>query len=869
MASKKIDSHAIKVALPIEELLLHYGVPTKNDAGRLVASCIFHDDGHVASFKIDTKKMVFKCHAGSCGKGGDIFTIIKLKEGLDFIDACKWIAQTFRIEIPELAAGASKGSARTKVAEYIYKDEAGAVVQVVERWEPGKNGRSKDFIQRIPMDVAIATFGCDVCDAPKGEACGHEKRAAKMNPHQVLYALGSMRERAHETIYIVEGEKVAEALISIGVLATTWVGGAAQKKRWTKEFAAPLAGRKVVVLPDPDEGGRAIADHICFVLRDVASEVRLLDLPQEGPAAKAKAGKADAVEWIADGGTKQALLQLAARAPLAGSDEAWSTTFLKTESGVLRPTVGNALIILGGHAAFRGVFFFDERSLTVHVERPLPWDRNDGRTKYPRQLVDDDAVFGAAWCERNYRTPISSETFGKAIWAMARKNMRNPLGDWLRELHWDNKPRVDSWLVRLAGAKDGQFVRAVSAAWLISAVARALDPGCKVDHVLVLESPQGRSKSSLLRALAGASYFADHLPDLDSKDAALILGQAWIIEFSELEGLTKSEVTKVKAFVTRQQDVFRPPYDRSTIRVPRGCVFSASTNEDTYLRDPTGARRWWPVTVQRIDVNAALAERDQLWAEAVHRYREGEKWWFTDEELIALAFQETSAREQSDPWESRLDELLDGRTLAVTIVECFRLLDVKDVTKMTSTEAKRIGQILRKLGWVRTKRRVPGSAKRTEWCFTSPDADDVNGGGGGGSPPDTGDSGPHEYGTGEPPVYLGDDGTTPEVPPSTAGNTQGTDEEHALSTGVPSVPRVPPGSSRARAPSEEPRAGASPVGVVSTSSPLFKTTGNTGNRGNNSDSSTTNAVPSDVPSEFVPADLGGTDEIIDDAWGDR
>ncbi len=193
---------------------------------------------------------------------------------------------------------------------------------------------------------------------------------------------------------------------------------------------------------------------------------------------------------------------------------------------------------------------------------------------------------------------------------------------------------------------------------MISAVARIMRPGIKADHMLILEGPQGAKKSSALKALAGEEWFTDELAEIGSKDAAQQMRGTWIIEIAELDAISRAEVSRIKAFLTRTIDRYRPPYERYVIAVPRQCVFAGSVNPDTYLRDETGNRRFWPIRCGVIDLDALQSQRDQLWAEAVARYREGAVWWLNEPELIALAKGEQEQRYQGDAWDTRIDRWL-------------------------------------------------------------------------------------------------------------------------------------------------------------------------------------------------------------------
>jgi predicted P-loop ATPase len=177
----------------------------------------------------------------------------------------------------------------------------------------------------------------------------------------------------------------------------------------------------------------------------------------------------------------------------------------------------------------------------------------------------------------------------------------------------DGKQRLDHWLTKYIGAEETPYTHSIGRSALIGAVARIRNPGCKVDTVPIIEGKQGLGKSSAARILFDP-WFSDELADLGGKDAAMQTQGAWLIEISELDAMSRSEVSRIKAFVSRATDRFRPPYGARVIESPRSCVFWGTTNSDTYLKDETGGRRFWPIKAGRIDVNGLAAARDQLWA---------------------------------------------------------------------------------------------------------------------------------------------------------------------------------------------------------------------------------------------------------------
>jgi predicted P-loop ATPase len=245
------------------------------------------------------------------------------------------------------------------------------------------------------------------------------------------------------------------------------------------------------------------------------------------------------------------------------------------------------------------------------------------------------------------------------IAVVAQENRVHPVREYLAALEWDGTKRLDTWLQRYFNAEgSGDYLAAVGACWLVSAVARVEQPGCKADSALVLESRQGARKSSAAACLAiRPQWFADSVGDLRSKDSAIQLAGKWIVELAELSSIRRAEVEAVKSYLSRTHDVFRPPYGRRAVTVSRQCVFVGTTNEAQYLRDRTGNRRYWPIRCADIDLETLERDRDQLWAEALHEYRTGAKWYLS-------AAQETlAAIEQDDRLQHTELDVLVGEFL--------------------------------------------------------------------------------------------------------------------------------------------------------------------------------------------------------------
>jgi hypothetical protein len=325
-----------------------------------------------------------------------------------------------------------------------------------------------------------------------------------------------------------------------------------------------------------------------------------------------------------------------------------------TKDGTPRPIIDNVLTILRhdpnwqGRLGYNG---FSERQMMLRAVPGFPADAGP----FPREWLDTYDTLTAAWMQRN-GVLINSNIAAEAVQAVAREHCFHPVRDYLRSLSWDGTERLPVWLHDYFGALDTSYVRAVSARWLVSAVARVMQPGCQVDHTLLLEGPQGIYKSSGLRAVFGDEWFNDHLSTLGNKDSRQELRGKWCIEISELSALKRAEIEAVKSYLVVRRDFYRKSYGRHAEEVPRQNVFAASTNATCPLADETGNRRFWPVQVSKVSVEEINAVRNQLWAEAYVRFQQGAHWWMDSAELIDAATSEQERRYQEGPRDSAILE---------------------------------------------------------------------------------------------------------------------------------------------------------------------------------------------------------------------
>lgn len=247
---------------------------------------------------------------------------------------------------------------------------------------------------------------------------------------------------------------------------------------------------------------------------------------------------------------------------------------------------------------------------------------------------------------------------------------------------------------------------------MISAIARILGIGEKVDMMVILEGPQGLLKSTAVRTLF-YPWFTDDIEQFGSKDASMQCAGVWCIEVGELDAISKTEASRIKSFISRFNDRFRPPYGKRIIERPRSCIFIGTTNCNDYLKDWTGARRFLPVSVIKIDIEGLQRDRDMLWAEARILYEAGVAWWFTDSETgkaaAAKAELEQEGRFQADPWEplianyleSRLHQPPDYPAYRILIEHVFKNAIGLDEVKWDQAAMNRVARCMKRLGWKR------------------------------------------------------------------------------------------------------------------------------------------------------------------------
>ncbi|MHA6927740.1 VapE domain-containing protein [Ralstonia pseudosolanacearum] len=368
----------------------------------------------------------------------------------------------------------------------------------------------------------------------------------------------------------------------------------------------------------------------------------------------------------------------------------------------------SAIAVMQGHPRFAGRIWYD----TFHQDMFTTWDCDD-----PRPWVDADRLRVATVFQREFGlVKFSDELIDKAAIAVAQADQRDELRDWLQSLRWDGTPRLAGWLQRAVGAPDDEYHNAVGRNFIISMVARGMVPGCKVDTMPVFEGTQGAGKSKLLGILGG-KYYAELTESLDTKDFFVVIQGKWLIEVAELDSFRRTDVTRIKQVLSAQQDRCRLPYAKRAIDLPRRVVFAGSTNEHEYLRDATGARRFWPLTVASIDHDWLQSNRAQLFAEAVEAFQAKATWW---EVPADAAKAQTDERRETDAWEPVIAEWCIGRR-EVLISEVLAGIGV-DVARQDKTAQMRATNILKTLGY-RKDRIYSGGKQVRGWVRSDATSD--------------------------------------------------------------------------------------------------------------------------------------------------
>lgn len=367
----------------------------------------------------------------------------------------------------------------------------------------------------------------------------------------------------------------------------------------------------------------------------------------------------------------------------------------------LRNTAKNAALILEnrfGKFIGRNDFVLNDFYLL-----DTPW------AKAGDEVKNDDFIRIKYWLIFAYGYEPSVAIIAEALTELAMRWRYHPLRDWLDGLDWDGVPRAENLWSRYLGCQmDERYQKPVARIFLLAMVRRIYEPGCKFDSMVILEGPQGIGKSMFGSVLAGKEHFMDGLPPLRDKDAALNLTGKWLCEFAELAGIAKSDLEETKAFITREVDSLRPPYGRKKENFPRQTVFLGTTNEAEYLKDDTGNRRYLPIRTTQLDSDALARDRGQIFAEAVHWYRWGERqlWLAGEPKELAEAIQDSrrAVSDTDDMAEALTAWIKANRPERVRNADLFQGPSAPlEAFRKDYHSEKRVGLVMLKAGYERAK----------------------------------------------------------------------------------------------------------------------------------------------------------------------
>lgn len=700
-------------------------------------------DSRIGSFSVNLNTGAWADFATN-DKGGDAVSLLAYLQGLSQLEAAREIAKRLGLDTntapgPHVDAGGGEVAAPRRRSEWIpvlpappgagdppvahikrgrpearweYRNAAGDILGAVYRFRTSDGGK-----EVLPC-----------CFATHEETGLQEWRWLAFPDPRPLYGLDKLKPVG--TVLVVEGEKCADAaraVLPVEISVVTWPGGgkAVGKADWT-----PLAKRTVIVwpdcdaqqdkegqtLPEADQPGIKAAEHVAEILSALGCIVRIVAIPAPG----AKPGGWDVADAIAEGWTAdqvRAFVRDNLRPPKCaeGSEtpvqaapaDDWRQQITRNGNGAVMATVGNAYLNLVHRAEWRGVLAFDEFSQRPIKRSPPPFERG---VSGEWEGMDDS--FASFWLQTHAGMPkLSTPMAAEAAEMAAKIASFDPVRAYLDGLVWDGRERVDHWLVDFFGAPASEYTRLVGRFWLIGMVRRAYEPGCKFDYMPILEGPQGRGKSSALEILAHP-WFGNTDFVMGDKDSMAVMQGKWLYEIAELDSFNKADTTRVKSFVSRQFDEFRPAYGRRVVKLPRRVVLVGTTNQFEYFKDASGNRRFWPIKcLDMINLDGLRDARDQLLAEAVVKWKEGARCYPTREEQELHIAPEQESREIADAWEEGVHRYLEEPMVDGSKIDRASSFDILvkglhlDAGKITKEMTTRVGLVMRKLGWNKHERR--------------------------------------------------------------------------------------------------------------------------------------------------------------------
>lgn len=386
----------------------------------------------------------------------------------------------------------------------------------------------------------------------------------------------------------------------------------------------------------------------------------------------------------------------------------------KSKQKEVHANVRNAAVAIRNF--FSGSIWYDKFTTNMMTTIPLPHDK--GQPTAPRKWSDVDDISVQIFLQEQAIPKLGKDAVRDAVAMIANEDVRDTVADWLRSLEWDGKRRLSQLMELGFGTPKHRYYIRAGRNWIISMVARAIRPGCQVDTCTVLEGAQGALKSSALRIIGGELY-NELTADPMSKDFEQQLRGVWLGEFAELATVRRpDDIQRLKQFLTNRNDHYRPSYGRYFIDDPRKVVFVGTTNDDTWIADQTGARRFIPVAVGSINLQWLMDNRDQLFAEATALYLSKRTWWHFPRRATMLM---QSARTQVDPWFDDIHHYMLAQKAGFNVTSREIMARVLGMPAQQQTQGVsiRVGLVLRKLGCHMNRQRVGGVVTRA-WVWRGP-----------------------------------------------------------------------------------------------------------------------------------------------------
>lgn len=683
--------------------------------------------GEGKSMKVNVKSGKWADFANG-DKGGDLISLYAAIHNITQLDAAKQLSAEVGHRLPDPRhsipkesetvflkppRGTVKPSFTTKwgepTATYTYRDERGDVLFFICRYDP-----PDDKKQFIPFSYTKT---------------GHWTKKQWPAPRP-LFGLDQLTyDNRNKPVLITEGEKAAIAarqIVGDNYLVMTWPGGA---QAWNKADWRPLYEKSLLIWPDADQPGRQCAADLASYLLPSVKEVKIIVPPSE------LFDGWDAADALAEGYDWDKF-KLWAK-PLARKIEIMQEhTFIADESPMPTMPPPNINILIAGDDTVETLQFKVSPNVANNIERcqlqtsgkerkPIKNISNvmrvlasDFKTKIwydefyndimtdlsgtARRFTEKDMYDLTVTIQTKYgMRDIGHDTVYHGVSAYAFQNTKNEPRDWIDSLTWDNTERVSNFFHKYFGANDNAYTQAVSRNFWVSMIARTYQPGCKADNMVILEGHQGSFKSSALEAIAG-KWFTETSINPSDKDFYLVMQGALIVEIAELDAFNRAETNTIKKVVSCHTDRYRTPYGKKTQDWPRRCIFAGTTNKDDYLKDETGARRFWPILTGFINLEAIRKDRDQLFAEAKFLFESGQKWHAVPGDEASI---EQMKRYEHDVWTDQvLGYTLGRKTIKVqdVLVDALKF----DMSKIDQRLQNRVAKILQvagfKKGWERT-----------------------------------------------------------------------------------------------------------------------------------------------------------------------